>query len=265
MAGAINTSARVERKAKESVGRRMAAKFAVRARGAVPSGRRFFLPNRSTMLGGFFRHGSNAALASAVAAFGVARLLGGPKPVLPAAACGAALFFATEYGTHRFLFHARPSNVAAIRRLQHRLHYDHHIDPAKLELLFLPLWYVVPNLAIAGAAYAALSRDRDVTASLALGNVLALLYYEWVHYVAHVPYRPVTSFGRWIRKYHLLHHFKNEKRWFGVTNPAFDALWGTYASPADVERSETTRLLFPEAFRPGSELDSRREGGYVEK
>ena len=217
------------------------------------------------MLGGFFRHGSNAVLGAAVAAFGVARIAGGPKPILPAIAGGAALFFATEYGTHRFLFHAPPSGVTAIRRLQHRLHYDHHVDPARLELLFLPLWYVVPNLLLAGAAYAALTRDRDLTSSLVLGNVLALLYYEWVHYVAHVPYRPVTGFGRWIRKYHLLHHFKNEKRWFGVTNPAFDGLWGTYASSRDVERSETTRLLFPEAFRPGSELDSRRGGGYVEK
>ncbi|MBD5633215.1 MAG: sterol desaturase family protein, partial [Candidatus Eremiobacteraeota bacterium] len=132
------------------------------------------------------------------------------------------------------------------RRLQHRLHYDHHLEPAKLELLFLPPWFLGPNLTAFGAAYAVLGRDRGLTASLVLGDLVGLLYYEWVHYVAHVPFRPRTPFGRWIKKYHLRHHFKNEKMWFGVTNPCLDALTGTYAGIADVERSDTTRLLFPE-------------------
>jgi sterol desaturase/sphingolipid hydroxylase (fatty acid hydroxylase superfamily) len=72
----------------------------------------------------------------------------------------------------------------------------------------------------------------------------AILHYEWVHYVAHVPYRPRTPIGRWIKQYHLRHHFISEKFWFGVSNPALDLLGGTFRQARDVARSATTRKLF---------------------
>jgi hypothetical protein len=127
------------------------------------------------MMADFFRHGSNPLLASAAAAIVAARPLGGPALRPAAVAGGAALFFASEYGTHRYLFHAAPSRFAFVRRLQHRLHDDHHADPADLSLLFLPPWFLGPNLAAFGFAYAALGRNRDLTASLVLGNLLGLL------------------------------------------------------------------------------------------
>jgi hypothetical protein len=196
------------------------------------------------MLVSFFRHGSNALLVAGIAALllcgatGVARLHAG------ATALGAVLFFLSEYGTHRFLLHAPPAAPAFVRRMQHRLHYDHHLEPNRLDLLFLPPWFLVPALALFAGAYAALARDANVVASLVLGNLFGLLYYEWVHYVAHVPFVPLTPFGRWIKKYHLRHHFLNEKLWFGVTNPGFDVVARTYVATAVAERSDTTRVLF---------------------
>ena len=76
--------------------------------------------------------------------------------------------------------------------------------------------------------------------------MLGLIHYEWVHYVAHIPYRPVTRFGRWMKKYHLWHHFKNEHYWFGVSNPVLDAVHRTYRDPEAVPRSTTARVLHPE-------------------
>ena len=73
---------------------------------------------------------------------------------------------------------------------------------------------------------------------------LAIFHYEWVHYVAHIPYQPRTAFGRWIKQYHLRHHYINEKFWFGVSNPSMDLLGGTYKEAREVERSGTTRKLF---------------------
>jgi len=86
-----------------------------------------------------------------------------------------------------------------------------------------------------------LERERGAAA----GQRLGLLWYEWVHYVAHIPYVPKTAFGRWIKKYHLWHHYKNERMWFGVTNPSMDFVGRTYARVDDVERSGSTRVLFP--------------------
>jgi 4-hydroxysphinganine ceramide fatty acyl 2-hydroxylase len=194
----------------------------------------------------FLRHGSNAALIAAAATICGAAALGWLSLSPLAALGGAFLFYATEYGTYRFLFHAAPSRFALVRRFQHRLHYDHHVEPNRLDLLFLPLWYAGPNLIAVILIAGGLLRNWSLVMSLALGSMLALLHYEWVHYIAHIPYRPRTAFGRWMKKYHLWHHFKNEHLWFGVSNPAMDFLYRTYRSPGAVARSTTARVLHPE-------------------
>jgi hypothetical protein len=192
----------------------------------------------------FCRHGSNAALGVLVlvvlglAAIGVA----GWHPWL--FSLGAALFFGSEYGFHRYAFHAPPmEKFPWILKLQHRMHYDHHTDPARLDLLFLPLWFVIPNLAITGAVAWLVWPSAGCIAALLAGAAAAILYYEWVHYIAHIPYKPVTPWGRWIKKYHLWHHFKNEQLWFGVTNPGFDLMMKSYLRVADATQSATVRNL----------------------
>ncbi len=197
------------------------------------------------MLKNFMLHGSNsAAIVAAVAllAAGAAGLLH-LAPLL--VGVGALLYFLTEYGTHRFLFHARPAGWAWLRAKQHRLHYDHHVDPSRLDLLFLPLWYVLPNTLVLGGLVYAVLRDVGEVASLLLGALAALIYYEWVHFIAHQPYTPKTAFGRWMKRYHLRHHFVNEKLWFGVSNPVMDLVYGTYRDLNDAQRSATTKVLYP--------------------
>jgi len=197
------------------------------------------------MLRNFLVHGSNTALIALTLALLVAAAAGILHMPIGFVVLGALLFFLTEYGTHRFLFHAKPAHWAWLRAKQHRLHYDHHLDPARLDLLFLPLWYVVPNLILVAAIAYAILRDVDQVAALVLGAMLALLYYEWVHFVAHQPYAPKTAIGRWKKRYHLRHHFVNEKLWFGVSNPSMDVLCRTFRGPDDTTRSSTTRILYP--------------------
>ncbi|MCF3947006.1 sterol desaturase family protein [Acidiphilium sp. AL] len=196
------------------------------------------------MIANFLKHGSNTALLAALAVWG-GLALADVWPVHPGfIVLGGVLFFLSEYGYHRFAFHAKPMRaVPFILRLQHRLHYDHHVEPDRLDLLFLPLWFLIPNLAVTGGLVALIWPNLSVVASIIAGAMLAILYYEWVHYVAHIPYRPRTRWGRWIKKYHLWHHFKNERLWFGVTNPSFDLAMRTYARPDDVARSATTRNI----------------------
>jgi 4-hydroxysphinganine ceramide fatty acyl 2-hydroxylase len=163
----------------------------------------------------FLRHGSVAALLAGVAVLGLAFLSGWIEPRLALILLGALLFYLSEYGMHRFAFHAPPLSWPPARKLQHRLHYDHHVEPSRLDLLFLPI-----------------------------GMMLAILHYEWVHYVAHIPYQPRTRFGRWIKQYHLRHHFISEKHWFGVSNPTLDGVFGTFRGPDATEKSATTRKLY---------------------
>jgi 4-hydroxysphinganine ceramide fatty acyl 2-hydroxylase len=196
----------------------------------------------AAVVGTFLRHGSNIWLAlglvALVACF-VARVL--PFHLLWKV-IGALAFYLSEYGFHRFAFHAGPSRFAFVRKLQHRLHYDHHTEPDRLDLLFLPVWFLIPNLAVTALIFALLF-DWAVVASAMLGVALAIFHYEWVHYIAHIPYQPRTAFGRWIKHYHLRHHFISEKFWFGVSNPSMDFVGGTYRPARAVERGVTTRKL----------------------
>ncbi len=208
------------------------------------------------MIATFLKHGSNTVLVVAVAVY-IASVVAGVFPFWwLGALIGAAIFFTSEYSTHRFLFHAKPSKIAWVLKLQHRLHYDHHIDPPKLELLFLPLWFVIPTAALYFLVYFAITRNVALTLSLVFGSICALTFYEWVHYVAHVPFAPVTPLGKYMKKYHLWHHFKNEHFWFGVTNPAMDYVGNTYRSVDGVERSTTVREIWRSAGAEAAGLDS---------
>lgn len=185
------------------------------------------------MVATFLKHGSNALLALGLALIALAWALGAAAASPLLVLVGAGLFYLSEYGRHRFVFHAAPARWAFLRPLQHRLHYDHHAEPNRLDLLFLPLWFVVPNLALT-CLVAAPILGLAALPSLLAGIVLAILHYEWVHYVAHIAYTPRSAFGRWMKRYHLRHHFISEKHWFGVSNPAVDLACGTYAEPRAV-------------------------------
>jgi sterol desaturase/sphingolipid hydroxylase (fatty acid hydroxylase superfamily) len=190
----------------------------------------------------FFRHGATAVLAIAVIALAGAMVAGLVEFHVLELALGALLFYGSEYLMHRFAFHAAPARNAFIRKLQHRLHYDHHLEPARLDLLFLPLWFLVPNLAVT-AALVGLVLGPAAVASTMLGVLAAILHYEWTHFVAHTPLRPLSAPGRWIKQYHLRHHFISEKLWFGVSNPSLDLIFGTLRAPDSAERSPTVRML----------------------
>jgi 4-hydroxysphinganine ceramide fatty acyl 2-hydroxylase len=195
------------------------------------------------MLLTFFKHGSNALLVVAILAIPLWALLGGPRLSPLWIVVGALLFYLSEYSYHRFMFHAPPAPWAWLRRLQHRLHYDHHAEPARLDLLFLPAWFLGPNLLIT-AALVYLILGAAAVAPVMLGVMLAIFHYEWVHYVAHIPYQPRSRFGRWMKQYHLRHHFISEKLWFGVSNPSLDVVYRTYREPKNVEKSATVRKLY---------------------
>ena len=191
----------------------------------------------------WFRHGSNGVLVAFIAVMTVLFAIGKVEFNWLAAAIGAVIFLSSEYTTHRFLLHAKPQSAPWLLNLQHRLHYDHHIDPPKLELLFLPLWFIIPTAALYFCVYLAITRNLTLSLSLTFGSIVALTFYEWVHYVAHVPFTPVTPFGKYMKKYHLWHHFKNEHYWFGVTSTVADHLLGTAPDQATIARSRTARTL----------------------
>ncbi|WP_018133006.1 sterol desaturase family protein [Effusibacillus pohliae] len=156
---------------------------------------------------------------------------------------GMVGYAASEYTIHRFLFHMKPPKNPSLLRLLKRLHYDHHVHPDELHLLFLPVWYSLPNIAGIALIVYAITARLTLTAAFVTGVIGYLLFYEWTHYIAHRPVQPLTPWGRWMKKVHLWHHYKNEHYWYGVTNPAFDLLLGTFKDEKTVPKSKTARNL----------------------
>ncbi|WP_416827935.1 sterol desaturase family protein [Ectobacillus polymachus] len=156
---------------------------------------------------------------------------------------GMISYTIAEYVTHRFLFHIQPPKNAFLLHLVKRLHYNHHSNPDNLHLLFLPLWYTLPNITIAGVAAYFISSSLVITNAFIAGVIIFLLFYEWKHYIAHRPIIPLSPWGRWMKKVHLWHHYKNENYWYGVTNPIYDLALGTFKDQTKVEQSQTARNL----------------------
>ncbi|WP_174734890.1 sterol desaturase family protein [Mesobacillus harenae] len=156
---------------------------------------------------------------------------------------GMFSFAFSEYLTHRYFFHIKTPKNPFFLKFMKRIHYDHHTDPKDLKLLFLPLWYSLPNFFIFSGIFYYLSKNIMVTLSFGLGLIAMLLVYEWKHYVAHRPIKPKTKFGQWAKKMHTLHHYKNENYWYGVSSPLMDVLFGTLKEEKEVKLSETARDL----------------------
>ncbi len=72
---------------------------------------------------------------------------------------------------------------------------------------------------------------------------LILGAYEWTHFLIHTPYQPRGRYYRAIWRNHRLHHYKNERFWFGVTSTFGDRVIGTLPDQRDIPRSPTARSL----------------------
>lgn len=156
---------------------------------------------------------------------------------------GMATYAMSEYLIHRFLFHMKtPTNPFLLKMIK-RLHFDHHVDPNNLKLLFLPLWFSLPGFFIYSFVFYLITVNIQLTIAFLAGVIVYFMYYEWKHYIAHKPIQPRTELGRRIKKAHLWHHFKNENYWFGVTHTSIDKTFGTYKDQKQVEKSETARNL----------------------
>ena len=131
-----------------------------------------------------------------------------------------------EYGLHRFVFHC-DARSAFGKKLVYAAHLSHHDDPRATDRLFSSLIISAPF----AAAYLLLARvatgSWGAASFLFAGLTLGYFYYEWLHFRAHHRRSRLRLF-RYLRKYHLMHHYKTPELRFGVTSPLFDIIFGTF-------------------------------------
>jgi sterol desaturase/sphingolipid hydroxylase (fatty acid hydroxylase superfamily) len=150
----------------------------------------------------------------------------------------------TEWVVHVAILHSRPRRVAGrtVDLALARHHRDHHADPKDIDRALIPVPTVVGAIGGTAALVGALGRDRNgVTA--ALTGFSLLLGYEWTHFLMHSAYRPRTALYRSRWRAHRLHHYKNERYWFGITSGFGDQVLRTNPDRGHVETSPTARNL----------------------
>jgi len=132
-----------------------------------------------------------------------------------------------EYLLHRFLFHFEPAEHKEWQRdtsfLIHGIHHDYPYDrdrlvmpPTVTAILAAIVWF--PVQALFGPHL-----HRPFFAGLVAGYVI----YDLTHYYLHHAV-PRTAFGKWLRKYHLVHHFQTPDVRYGITSPLWDFVFRTY-------------------------------------
>lgn len=142
-----------------------------------------------------------------------------------------------EYALHRFIFHYTARSALG-RRLVYAAHLSHHENPLATNRLFSGLLISLPI----ATAYLLLTWSSTgsfhAAAYLFTGLVAGYSCYEWLHFQAHHR-RPRLRLFRYLRRYHLLHHYQTPDHRFGVTSPLFDVLLGTFRP---VRKRRTAKL-----------------------
>jgi sterol desaturase/sphingolipid hydroxylase (fatty acid hydroxylase superfamily) len=54
--------------------------------------------------------------------------------------------------------------------------------------------------------------------------------YDWVHYYTH-HFHPRGGIGKWMRVYHLRHHYQDPDAHYGVSSPLWDVVFSTVRGP----------------------------------
>ena len=149
--------------------------------------------------------------------------------VLAAFLTGLFIWTPTEYLMHRFVFHFRPRSPfqEKIVYLFHGIH--HHQPQCKTRLVMPP----VVSIPLAMLFYGLFSLIFGEVLHLAAwvrpmvsGFTIGYLAYDLTHYATHhFPMR--SGVGRYLKRYHMMHHYKTPDQRFGVSSPLWDIVFGT--------------------------------------
>jgi len=159
---------------------------------------------------------------------------------------GLVLFWPLEeWLIHVFLLHAKPRRIFG-RTLDFELprkHREHHRDPWKLELIFIPMRSFLYSLPLLVLLWYAVTPSAALAWTGIAAHLALALNYEWVHFLVHTRVVPRTRTYQRLWRNHRRHHFKNEHYWFGVTMLAGDRWLRTGPAHDAVPTSPTARAL----------------------
>jgi sterol desaturase/sphingolipid hydroxylase (fatty acid hydroxylase superfamily) len=144
--------------------------------------------------------------------------------VLGAVLLGYFIWTLIEYFGHRYLFHFEfPGRFGA--RIHFLIHGVHHVHPNDPLRLVMPALLSGPIMAIAFAVTTLLF-GLPLGYPVLIGFIIGYLAYDMTHFYLHHA-EPKTRVGLAMRRAHMLHHFRDQTRGFGVSAPWWDHVFKT--------------------------------------
>ncbi len=136
---------------------------------------------------------------------------------------GYVFWTLVEYFGHRYIFHwEMPGRLGA--RMHFLIHGVHHLYPSDPLRLVMPLLMSAPIMML--AALLILSTCGSSGYAILGGFIAGYIGYDMVHYHVHHG-ETRTAFGRFLKRSHMLHHFRDPDHGFGVSAPWWDYVFGT--------------------------------------
>ena len=134
-----------------------------------------------------------------------------------------------EYMLHRFVFHYQP-RAPWQERIIFLFHGIHHAQPqCKTRLVMPPVVSVPLSLVFYGLfslILGVLLKVPHWTAPVLAGFVAGYLVYDLTHYATHhFPMR--WGLLKFLKRYHMQHHYKTPDQRFGVSSPLWDFVFHT--------------------------------------
>lgn len=140
--------------------------------------------------------------------------------------CGFLSWGFLEYFLHRFIFHVDAASLFG-GKLVYSSHLTHHENPKSTEYLVANLQTSLPIATAYWLVMWLILGTWQGASYLLIGLLVGYVCYESLHFLAHHGRSQVPLF-RYLKKYHLLHHYRTPDQRFGVTSPVFDLLFGTF-------------------------------------
>lgn len=140
------------------------------------------------------------------------------------AIAGLFLWTLFEYIMHRFVFHYHPKTDLG-KRIHFLAHGVHHDYPRDRTRLVMPLLVSLP-LAVLHYFLFLLIFGYNYFSPVLAGYILGYVLYDSIHYATH-HWKMTSPIGKFLKEYHLKHHYVNPDSAFGVSNPVWDFVFST--------------------------------------
>jgi len=155
----------------------------------------------------------------------------GAGQIIVALILGALVWSFTEYTMHRFVFHFEPKNPhPLVERAIFLFHGVHHVQPQCKTRLVMPPIVSVPMAFVFYGLFTLivgqLFNAPQWVAPLFAGFIVGYVAYDMIHYATHhFPMR--SGWLKFVKRYHMVHHFRTPDARFGVSSPLWDIVFKT--------------------------------------